>query len=65
MLADPKDPGTNGIEFFVLVCTKTMHLIEEDTFTDDWNGITERGDKVVEGLYYKQQGQRQNLYILL
>jgi hypothetical protein len=35
VLVDPKDPGANGAEFFVLVCTKTMHLVEEDTFTDD------------------------------
>jgi hypothetical protein len=65
VLADPEDLGADGAEFFVLVCTRTMHLVEEDTFIDDWNGVTERGDEVVEGLYYKQQGPRQNSYILL
>jgi hypothetical protein len=34
IFADPNDPGAQGAEFFVLVCTKTMYVVEEDTLVD-------------------------------
>jgi hypothetical protein len=33
--------------------------------TNGWKGVVERGNEVVEGLYYKQQGLNKNLYVLL
>jgi hypothetical protein len=34
-----------------------MHLVEEDILIDAWAGVVERGNEVVEGLYYRQQGR--------
>jgi hypothetical protein len=42
-----------------------MHIVEEEKREDRWRGQYERGDEVVEGFYFKQQGKRENSYILL
>ena len=65
VLVNLEDLGVDGAEFFILVCMKAMHLVQEDALRDAWNELIERGDEVVEGLYYKQQGQKQNSYVLL
>lgn len=65
VLADPGDSGARGAKFFVLLCTKSMYVVEDETLTDSWKGVVERDDEVVEGLYYEQQGFAQNSYILL
>lgn len=65
ILADPNDPHSKGAEFFVLLCTKRMYVVEEETLTDAWGGVVERSDEVVEGLYYEQHGKKANSYVLL
>jgi hypothetical protein len=65
VLADPLDPGAKGAEFFVLICTKTMHLVQAERVTDNWGGGADRGDEVVHGLYYHQSGRKQHSYCLM
>jgi hypothetical protein len=65
ILADPLDPNSNGAEFFVLLCTKPMYIVQEESLTDEWGVTVTRGDEVVEGLYYQRQGRRENSYVLL
>ena len=57
--------NAEGVEFYILQYTKAMYLEKEDTLTDAWKGVTEMGDEVVEGLYYKQQGKSPKSYVLL
>ena len=54
-----------GVDFYILQCTKSMYLVEEESVADVWKGVIERSDEVVEGLYYKQQGKNPTSYILL
>jgi hypothetical protein len=42
-----------GVDFFILQCTKEMHIIEEDEKEDIWGWQFESGDEVVEGFYFK------------
>ena len=65
ILADPEDPHSKGAEFFVMLCTKKMYVVEDEILTDPWGGIVERSDEVVEGLYYEQHGLKPNMYVLL
>lgn len=65
ILADPEDPHSKGAEFFVLLCTKKMYVVEDEILTDAWGGVVERTDEVVEGLYYEQHGLKPNSYVLL
>ncbi|KAG0597044.1 hypothetical protein M758_UG307000 [Ceratodon purpureus] len=61
--ADPLDPNAGGAKFFMLMCTKRMHVVEENGTIDSWGGVFEWDDEVVEGLYYHQQGTSQNSYL--
>lgn len=65
ILADPEDPQSKGAEFFILLCTRKMYVVEEELLTDPWGGVVERSDEVVEGLYYEQHGLKANTYVLL
>lgn len=65
VLADPNGPGAEGVEFFVLLCTKVMHVFDQESVTDLWGSIIEREDEVVEELYYRQHGRLLNFYVLL
>lgn len=65
ILADAEHPQSQGAEFFVLICTKKLHVVEEGCAANGWGGTVERSDEVVEGLYYHQRGAKQNSYILL
>jgi hypothetical protein len=39
-----------------------MHIVEEDA----WDGkVLERGDEIVEGLYYQRKGLNPTSYVLL
>jgi hypothetical protein len=42
-----------------------MHLVEEDILIDAWAGVVERGNEVVEGLYYRQQGRKKNSCLII
>jgi hypothetical protein len=65
--AVPAELGnTEGVDFYVVQCTRTMHIVEETSRRDVWDGkVVERGDKIVEGLYYQRKGLSQTSYILL
>lgn len=65
IMADLEHPGSQGAEFFVLICTKKLYVVEEQCGADGWGGTVERSDEVVEGLYYHQRGAKQNSYVLL
>lgn len=65
ILADRDDPSADGAKFFVLLCTKAMYVVEEETVQDAWGGSMEQGDEVVEGLYYEQHGLAENSYVFL
>lgn len=65
VLADPMHPGANSQDFFVLICTKVMHVVEAEQVIDNWGGVADRGDEVVHGIYYHQSGRKQNSYQLL
>ena len=65
VLTDLLDPGVNGAEFFVLICTKTMHLVQVERVTNNWDGGADRGNKVVHGLYYHQSSRKQHSYCLI
>jgi hypothetical protein len=41
-----------GVDFFILQCTKKMHIVEEDEKEDVWKGQFESRDEVVEGVMY-------------
>ena len=65
ILAAPDDPQSNGAKFFVLICTKKLYIVEDDSAVDGWGVTVDKDDEVVEGLYYHQQGARLNSYVLL
>jgi hypothetical protein len=65
ILADPLDSNSNGAKSFVLLCTKPIYIVQEETLIDAWRVTIIRGDEVVEGLYYQHQGGWENSYILL
>ena len=65
ILADPEDPQSKGAEFFILLCTKKMYVVQDEILRDAWGGVVERTDEVVEGFYYEQHGKKPNSYVLL
>ena len=65
ILADPLDSNSNGAESFVLLYTKSIYIVQEETLTNAWRMTITKGDEVVEGLYYQHQGHWENSYVLL
>ena len=65
IMADPEHPQSQGAQFFVLICTRKLYVVEDGCAIDGWGGTVERSDEVVEGLYYHQRGAKQNSYVLL
>ncbi|KAG0573047.1 hypothetical protein KC19_VG144000 [Ceratodon purpureus] len=65
VLADPHAPRSGGASFFVLMCTKPLHVVQEETVTDAWGSVLDRCDEVVEGIYYHQHGRKDNSYVFL
>jgi len=65
ILADTSDPESKGAEFFILLCTKQMFVVQNEVLTDAWGGKVDRADEVVEGLYYEQHGKKLNSYVLV
>ena len=63
--ADEDDPCAEGAKFFILQCTTPMYVVEDDMLEDLWRGVVEKGDEVVEGVYYHQQGLADNSYLLM
>jgi hypothetical protein len=60
------EPGNlEGADFYILQCTKGMHVVQEEKRTDSWGGEYDRGDEVVEGLYFKCQGKNEKSFILM
>jgi hypothetical protein len=54
-----------NVDFFILQCTRTMYTVQDEQVEDSWGGVHERGDEVIEGMYYKRQGMSQNSFVLL
>jgi hypothetical protein len=65
--AVPVEPGNaEGADFYIVQCTKTMHIVQDVSRKDAWSGkLVEKGDEIVEGLYYRRQGRKENSYVLL
>jgi hypothetical protein len=57
---DPDDPNADRTEFFVLLCTRKMYVVEDEVATDNWGRRVEREDEVVEGVYYHRKGNKPN-----
>jgi hypothetical protein len=53
------------VDLFILQCTKPMYIVLDERLEDSWGGVVERGDEVLEGIYYKRQGLSQNSFVLL
>jgi hypothetical protein len=60
------EPGNSEkANWFILQCTKPMHLVQEEVKEDAWGNQFDQGDEVVEGLYFQQKGIKENSYIFL
>ena len=49
----------------MLICTKPIYIVKEETLLDAWKGVVEKENKIVEGLYYHHHGLNQHSYMLM
>ena len=63
ILAEPNND--EGTQFYILTCVKPMHIVEEDLGPDDFGVNVEKGDEIVQGIYYAQRGMKNTSYVLL
>ncbi|CAM6096299.1 unnamed protein product [Calypogeia fissa] len=62
VLAEPDDE--TGPQFWILLCTERLHMVEEESKIDHYGQTVTRGDQIVVGKYYRQQGRSQYSYVL-
>ena len=65
IVADPGNVDDEGAEFYVLQCTKPMYVYHGPSIRDAWNTVTDDGDEILEGYYYRQRGRAPNSYVFL
>lgn len=65
IVADPANLDDDGAEFYVLQCTKSMHVYHGSSIRDAWDTVIDDGDEILEGYYYRQRGRRKTSYVFL
>ncbi|CAM6089455.1 unnamed protein product [Calypogeia fissa] len=62
VIAEP-DSDT-GAQFWILLCTERLHMVEEESKTDSYGQTVTKGEQIVKGKYYEQQGRNECSYVL-
>ncbi|CAM6097897.1 unnamed protein product [Calypogeia fissa] len=62
VISDPDSDG--GMGFWILLCTERLHMVEEHSKEDNYGQTVTRGEQLVVGKYYQQQGQSEYSYVL-
>ncbi|CAM6129056.1 unnamed protein product [Calypogeia fissa] len=62
VIAEP-DSDT-GAQFWILLCTERLHMVEEESKKDSYGQTVTKGEQIVKGKYYEQQGRNECSYVL-
>jgi hypothetical protein len=62
VLAEPE--RDSEAHFWILLCTERLHVVEEESKVDSYGQTVTKGEQIVIGKYYKQQGRSDLSYVL-
>jgi hypothetical protein len=56
--------NSEDADFWILITEQTLHAVEEESREDCWGQKVYKGEQIVVGRYYKQQGRSMRSYVL-
>jgi hypothetical protein len=59
-----EEGNSEGVDFYILLCQKSLHEVREDSIEDSWGQKVYCGKYILVGTYYQRRGRSNNSYVL-